>query len=327
MVYFFSQIANISLNQLGFNRVKFWSLESIFLYIFSKKILNKIMYKHQKMSIIAMIIFCTSIYFINSLLPYDNKDCSNLSDDKKKECQIINQTVYNDISNKLGWYFIPITIIIYLLGMIGNSFSTVSTKWLMDIKYITFSRILLYIGVVGFVCSIIVLFIFSNIPCNQNNEFVNYICRFQYENQFYYDNYKNLGQMEINSKLYIDVFIIIPLFVISSFLYIFFDLLIIVNLDPFYLIPIDCVIYFIIEIIIYIKTYPITNKYMDAKFSLQLLSNGFSIFLLGIYLEIFELHFWNLDLFLRRYIIKREVKDKNEILLKDIHDDVEEKLE
>jgi len=100
-----------------------------------------------------------------------------------------------------------------------------------------------------------------------------------------------------------------------------------VNLDPFYLIPIDCVIYFIIEIIIYIKTYPITNKYMDAKFSLQLLSNGFSIFLLWIYLEIFELHFWNLDLFLRRYIIKREVKDKNEILLKDIHDDVEEKLE
>ena len=327
VVYFFSQIANISLNQLGFNRVKFWSLESIFLYIFSKKILNKIMYKHQKMSIIAMIIFCTSIYFINSLLPYDNKDCSNLSDDKKKECQIINQTVYNDISNKLGWYFIPITIIIYLLGMIGNSFSTVSTKWLMDIKYITFSRILLYIGVVGFVCSIIVLFIFSNIPCNQNNEFVNYICRFQFENQFYYDNYKNLGQMEINSKLYIDIFIIIPLFVISSFLYIFFDLLIIVNLDPFYLIPIDCVIYFFIEIIIYIKTYPITNKYMDAKFSLQLLSNGFSIFLLGIYLEIFELHFWNLDLFLRRYIIKREVKDKNEILLKDIHDDVEEKLE
>ena len=66
---------------------------------------------------------------------------------------------------------------------------------------------------------------------------------------------------------------------------------------------------------------------MDAKFSLQLLSNGFSIFLLGIYLEIFELHFWNLDLFLRRYIIKREVKDKNEILLKDIHDDVEENLE
>ena len=84
VVYFFSQIANISLNQLGFNRVKFWSLESIFLYIFSKKILNKIMYKHQKMSILAMIIFCTSINFINSLLPYDNKDCSNLSDDKKK---------------------------------------------------------------------------------------------------------------------------------------------------------------------------------------------------------------------------------------------------
>ena len=327
-VYFFSQIANNSLNQLGFNRVKFWSLESIFLYIFSKKILNKIMYKHQKTSILAMIICCTLIYLANSLLPYDNKDCSNLPDVKKKECQIINQTVYNDITNKLGWYFIPIIIIIYLLGMIGNSFSTVSTKWLMDIKYITFSRILLYIGVVGFVCSIIVLFTFSNIPC-KSNDLDNNICRFKYEGQNFYDNYKILGQIAVDpnivSNFYKDIFIIIPLFVISSFLHIFFELLIIVNLDPFYLIPIDCVIYFIIEIVIYIKTYSISNKYANIKFALQLLSNGFSIFLLGIYLEIIELHFWNLDLFLRRFIIKREIKDKNCALIKDDNDDVEVK--
>ncbi len=97
------------------------------------------------------------------------------------------------------------------------------------------------------------------------------------------------------------------------------------NLDPFYLIPIDCVIYFIIEIVIYIKTYSISNKYANIKFALQLLSNGFSIFLLGIYLEIIELHFWNLDLFLRRFIIKREIKDKNCALIKDDNDDVEVK--
>ena len=39
-VYFISQLTITSLNQLKLNRIKFWSLEPIFLYIFSKKVLT-----------------------------------------------------------------------------------------------------------------------------------------------------------------------------------------------------------------------------------------------------------------------------------------------
>ena len=62
---------------------------------------------------------------------------------------------------------------------------------------------------------------------------------------------------------------------------------------------------------VYSLTYSITNKYRDAKFACQIISNGMSDILCGIYLEIIELHFCGLDKFLRRYIIKREKEDKN----------------
>ena len=326
-IYFFSKIANSSLNNLGFNRVKFWPLESIFLIIFSKKIMNKMIYKHQILSIIVMVICCTSVYFVNSCIPYDDKDCSLLSDKEKKDCEILIETTYDDIRNKIGLYFIPISIILYILEMIGNAYSTVSTKWLMDIKYINLPRIIIYFGIVGFVCSIIVLFIFSNIPCDITNKFVTYICLFENKGELFYDNYKNLVQIEINKEFYIDVFIIIPLFLISSFLDILFELIIIINLDPLYLIPIDCVFYFICEIIDYCITYSITTYYRDIKFVCQLISNGISIFTCGVYLEIFELHFFDLDKFLRRYIIKRQEQEKKKIMINDANDDLEEASE
>ena len=55
----------------------------------------------------------------------------------------------------------------------------------------------------------------------------------------------------------------------------------------------------------------------------MLLSNGLCILFFGIYLEIIELHFCNLDQFLRRYIIKREMEDKNFIRLAEITDDMD----
>ena len=120
---------------------------------------------------------------------------------------------------------------------------------------------------------------------------------------------------------------IFPIFILVSFLNILFELMIIIHLDPLYLIPIDCVLYLILEIIDYSLTYSITNKYRDAKFACQIISNGMSDILCGIYLEIIELHFCDLDKFLRRHIINRGIQDKNKILLKDIYEENEEIIE
>ena len=324
IVYFVSQFIHTSLNQLGFNRIKIWSLEPIFLYIFSKKILKKIIYKHQRISIIALIICCTAIFIVDSFIPYAKENCDIYPDKiKKEQCKILNSNIYQDIIFKLKGFSIPIIIILYLASMIGNSYSTVNIKWLMDIKNIELFKILLYLGISGFVFAIIELFIFSQFHCYEKENSAINVCTIKYDNKTFYDNYKTLSEIKVGKELYIDIFAIIPLFLLASFLEKFFELLLIVNLDPFYLIPIDCIFYFILEIVDYIITFPIRQLYRNLKFFFRIFSNVISIFLCGIYLEIIELHFWNLDQFLRRNIIKREIEEKNFILLEDINNDID----
>ena len=325
IVYFVSQYIHTSLNQLGFNRIKFWSLEPIFLYIFSKKKLKKIIYKHQKISIIALIICCTAIFIGNSFIPYSTDNCNKYTDKtkEKEQCEILNSIIYQELINKLKWFSIPIIILLYLATMIGNSYSTVSIKWLVDINNIKLFKILLYLGISGFVLALIELIIFSQFHCIEIEDFALSLCTIEYKNKTFYDNYKTLSDIKVGNELYIDIFAIIPIFLLSSFLDKFFDLLIIVNLDPFYLIPIDCIFYFILEIVDYIITFPISQRNRNLKFMCRIFANVISIFLCGIYLEIIELNFWNLDQFLRRSIIKRENDEKNFILLEDINNDID----
>ena len=68
--------------------------------------------------------------------------------------------IYKDIISKLGGHFIPIIILIYLAAMISNAYSSITSKWLMDIKYITLNRILIYVGAIGLFYSLILLIIF-----------------------------------------------------------------------------------------------------------------------------------------------------------------------
>ena len=87
--------------------------------------------------------------------------------------------------------------------------------------------------------------------------------------------------------------------------------------------PIDCSFYFILEIVDYAIIFDKENIYRNLKFACIILSNGICMLLYGIYLEIIELHFCELDRFLRRNIIKREIEDKNFILLEEINDDID----
>ena len=99
--------------------------------------------------------------------------------------------------------------------------------------------------------------------------------------------------------------------------------MIIKDLDPFYLIPIDCTYFLIYEIIDYCLTYRIEDLYRNLKFACQVSSNTIAEFLCLIYFEIIELHFCYFDRHLRRVIIKRVQEEKKEIL-NDIEDSFEE---
>ena len=170
--------------------------------------MNKILYKHQKLSLTILLFTCTTIYVINSFIPQSSKDCSALKGEELKECNILRMNIYNDIGNKFGWYFIPIIIFIYLAAMISNAYSSITSKWFMDIKYITLNRILIYVGGIGLCYSLILLFVFSNVPCSQyEGSLIRYICKLDYKSDLFYDNYRILSDIEINGKFYIDIFI------------------------------------------------------------------------------------------------------------------------
>ena len=203
-------------------------------------------------------------------------------------------------------HFIPIIILLYLAAMASNAYSSISSKWLMDFKYININRILIYLGAIGLFYSLALLMIFSHLPCSEEKNIISYVCKLEYQGHLFYDNYNTFKAIDINSNFYIDILVLIPLFMISSFLIIFFELLIIRDLDPFYLIPIDCVYFLIYEIVDFCITFPIRDLYRNLKFTCQICSNVISVTFCTIYLEIIELHFYSLDIHLRRNIIERE---------------------
>ena len=317
---FLAQIISDKLNNHRFVDIKFWPLEYIFLIIFSKKILNRILYKHQKFSLFILIVFCTIIVLGNSFLPVS-------IDDNSLGGQ--NSNIYESMINMKGWYMIPIVIILYLIAMILNSHSVIRFKWLIDIQYITITRIIMYIGIMGFIISFAFFFIFSHISCGDSikEPDLNEICRFKESTTLYYENYRNLTKVEKDSNFYIDIFLALILYLIASFLNIFFNFMIIKNLDPFYLIPIDSIYYIITEIIDY--TFILSKKgwaspKRHAKFGLRIINNGVSIILSLIFFEIIELHFCGLDHHLRRNILRREFIDKSSLLFsKDEEEDEE----
>ena len=191
-LYYFAKLTMNSFDNIGFNRVKYWPFEFIFLYIFSKKILKKIFYTHQILSVSILILICTTISLINSFIPQSNEDCSKFSGVAHEECEMLNANVYKDINNKFGWYFIPIIILLYLVSMLSNAYSSITSKWLMDFKYITLNRILIYLGAIGLFYSLILLFIISHIPCSKNkSNFISYVCRITHRNDIFYDNSVN----------------------------------------------------------------------------------------------------------------------------------------
>ena len=88
--------------------------------------------------------------------------------------------------------------------MLSNAYSSIISKWLMDFKYITLNRILIYLGTIGLFYSLILLFIISHIPCSKNrSNFISYVCRITHRNDIFYDNYRTLGDIRNDKYLYI----------------------------------------------------------------------------------------------------------------------------
>ena len=85
-------------------------------------------------------------------------------------------------------YFIILSALGYLLGLFLHSFSAVKFKYFIDKKYISPYLIIIFIGLIGFVLNIILLFISSFIRCGDSSYSLNFCHATEYENKTFIIN-------------------------------------------------------------------------------------------------------------------------------------------
>lgn len=136
---------------------------------------------------------------------------------------------------------------------------------------------------------------------------------FDNPNYLYMDNVIIYFQAlkESGYKMYIEIFLIIPLYLILKFLEFTCEIFVIYYFNPNYVLVRDNLYYGIIRLIFVLVN---NEDYQDSisltQFIILELSEFLSILAYGIYLEIIELRFCGLDRYLKRNLIKRAEKEK-----------------
>ena len=299
-----------------FDRTEIWTLEIIFVLYFMKKFFVINLYNHTKLAIIILLVPTTILLIISNFLPYTNHKTA----EEKSEDLDAFEEIERITGHKL--YYIPIAIVM-LITNIFLSYSRVKSKVLMDLMYLSPYAIIFLIGIFGSILLFIMLIIISIFKCSDAISEFCFVEDSDNPNNLYMDNviiyFKALK--ESGSKMFIEIFLIIPLFLILKFFEFTCEIFVIYYFNPNYVLVRDNIYYIFIRLI-----FVLVNKedYQDSislnQFIILELSEFLSILAYGIYLEIIELRFAGLDRYLKRNIIKRaECEDNLKSL--DIFDD------
>ena len=298
-----------------FLQLDFWMLELIIIHYFMVKILKMNVYDHQRLMlwfcILPLILKLTTILL--SFLDDNNENNGN------------NNYQYSDV-NKLKLIYIACKYLLipalplYFILITFRSYVHTKIKWLIDLKYISTSKILTIYGIIGFAFCFLICLISTFIPCNTSDNEGNYtihdyFCRVKYDNKKYFDNFlayfSGLNERDENA---INEIIALILGAICFFLYKFFCLRIIEFLTPVHIIFSFPIFYIFNKTYLlflnYFKSsgefcYITKMKYAQIKISLDFSSDFVSIIGYLIYLEIIELNFCKFDYNIRRNILDR----------------------
>ncbi len=301
----------------------FWMFELLIITYLTSYIFKSKIFKHQKLSIWLNIFPCLLkiITIILTFFPRDN----NLH-------ILYKNTIY-----------IPIGFILYIILITFRSVVNAKIKWLMDLRYISVSRLLRLYGIVGTIVCTIVCTITTFMPYkkynNTNNDtnLFNYMCKIPFNStnaakektnetielylesfSYYYNTI--FGKMGIESYNKMEILyeiIIIISGIITFFFNKYFSLLVIKYLTPVHVI-FSFPIYFFIEKTALISVDVILGKFLlkkkgnekiKNKFILDTIGDCFSFLGFLIYLEIIELNFRKFNYNLRRKIKERSLEE------------------
>ena len=301
----------------GLDGLDFWMFEILFIYYISSKMLRSPMYKHQKCSVFFILIFCCLMKATSTSLMYFDEE----------------PKIY-----KTYKLLIIIGIILFILISYLRAYVTCKIKWLIDLKYISSSKLLMLYGLIGTVfCSIACIFT-TFFHCQDTiisyKEMKN-ICRLNQtifllngnktENisNYHFDSYKIYYQKLLdgdNFYIFKNICLILSKTLVCFFVKLF-SMLIIKYLNPAYFICSSSFYYFLLRllriIVSFIKKEDVeNNEYLD--FFIEI----FSILGILVYTELIELNFCELDYNLKKNIIKRSMKEGNNAELISCEDEI-----
>ena len=334
-----STIQNSLPNQIHLES-NFWILELILLLILSNLIMKTKIGNHHTLSIfvtLPILIF----EIIGFFLPITKHDCENMTLTQCKEKYITDNNFFDFLKIKYG-KLIFIFAILFTIVIILKDYSWIKSKYLMDIRGIHPSKILMFTGMIGLIFVFIMFFFATLFPCNtidnvaikisnntnKNEYFQNdkeidlarQICLVSnYDNeteqlQFYYDNFilfikeykENNTHNYINGSIKIELFLVIPIYFVMNLIINICNIMIIRYLDPNIILINYNIVYFIEEIIFYFFIIQRDDKYKTfIQFIFTELKQIFSLIGNMIYIELIELRFCNLDYDLRKNIKSR----------------------
>ena len=277
----------------------FWTIDLIFIMIFMHKYFKKDLYNYQKFSLYFIIITNTILLIISTFL-YETKD--------------VNKNSYNLLEEMTGhWLYFILALIGFISLSFIISYARVKIKLLIEIKFISVYTIIIYIGICGFILTLIELAFSESFECNLNemSEIFKPLCLVNDTNNIsYYDEVVSFFDNINSSNAHTEILLII-FFPLVCFIEIMFELLIIFHLDPFFILIKDNLYYFLVRIIfIFFNINNNIENYLTERF--YLLESAEILALIGtcVYLQIIELRICQLDKNLNKNIIEREIEER-----------------
>ena len=280
---------------IGLKGLDIWVFDLFFMAILTKIIFDRPIYAHRKIAISILIIFSTIFKLVSTfLMMYDNN----------------RRLLYKNHAA-----IIPFGIIAYIMLSLLRNYTICKIKWLLDVKYVTISSLLITYNLIGTIIFLIVSFPISFKKCADKEEFddIDLICHATIEKdkkiEYYFDEYTyffnhlwQIDKLVITNIFYIILFLVR---IFLNFLRILYSILIIKHLSPeFYLCPAS--IYFLI-----IKILDLINAIIGKENISPEIFNSMaefvSIFGIMIFLELIELKFLNLNVNIRKNIELRSM--------------------
>ena len=290
----------------GFDRIEIWTCEILFILYFMKKYFRIKIYNFKKIALFIILGPTSILLLTSSFLPFTSNE---MSQEKSRD-----QNAYEEIEEITGskFYSIPLSIFFIILE-IFLSYSRVKAKVLMDLRYLSPYLIIFYIGISGFILILIILIILSLFNCSDGIANICMVRDMNNETLLYIDNAIIYFQelRETGNRMYIEIFLIIPFYLIIKFLEFTCEILVIYYFNPNYILVRDNLYYGIIRIIfIIVNNKDYQQSISFTQFIILESSEIISVFAYGIYLEIIELRFCGLDRYLKRNIMLRSDEDK-----------------